>query len=59
MSIEAGVAMGWREIVGASGAVVSLDHFGASAAGTLLFEQYGFSGEHVAAVAREALAAKV
>ena len=59
VSIEAGIAMGWREIVGESGAIVSLDHFGASAAGTLLFEQYGFSGEHVAAVAREALAAKV
>ncbi|MCL3777182.1 MULTISPECIES: transketolase [unclassified Actinomyces] len=56
VSVEAGIAMGWREIVGASGAVVSLDHFGASAAGTLLFEEYGFTGENVAAVAKEALA---
>ena len=59
VSIEAGIAMGWREIVGDSGAIVSLDHFGASAAGTLLFEEYGFTGENVAHVAREALAAKV
>lgn len=56
VSIEAGIAMGWREIVGASGAIVSLDHFGASAAGTHLFKEYGFTGEHVAAVAKEALA---
>ncbi|QPL05086.1 MULTISPECIES: transketolase [Actinomyces] len=56
VSIEAGIAMGWREIVGASGAIVSLDHFGASAAGTYLFKEYGFTGEHVADVAKEALA---
>ena len=56
VSVEAGIAMGWREIVGAGGAVVSLDHFGASAPGTRLFAEYGFIGEHVADVARRALA---
>ena len=56
VSVEAGIAMGWREIVGAGGAVVSLDHFGASAPGTRLFAEYGFTGEHVADVARRALA---
>ena len=56
VSVEAGIAMGWREIVGARGAVVSLDHFGASAPGTRLFAEYGFTGEHVADVARRALA---
>ena len=56
VSVEAGIAMGWREIVGAGGAVVSLDHFGASAPGTHLFAEYGFTGEHVADVARRALA---
>ena len=56
VSVEAGIAMGWREIVGAGGAVVSLDHFGASAPGTRLFAEYGFTGEKVAAAARDALA---
>ena len=27
VSVKAGIAMGWREIVGARGAVVSIDHF--------------------------------
>ncbi|WP_017177398.1 transketolase [Actinomyces timonensis] len=56
VSVEAGIAMGWREIVGDSGAIVSLEHFGASASGARLFEEYGFTGEHVAEVASQALA---
>ena len=31
VSIEAGIAQGWREYVGDSGVIISLDHFGASA----------------------------
>ena len=56
VSVEAGIAMGWREIVGARGAVVSIDHFGASGPAARLFAEYGFTGEHVADVARRALA---
>ena len=56
VSIEAGIAMGWREIVGDAGEIVSLDHYGASAAGTVLFEEYGFTGQNVAERARQALA---
>ncbi|RJF40679.1 transketolase [Actinomyces sp. 2119] len=55
VSVEAGVAMGWRELVGDSGEVISLDHFGASAPGAQLFEDYGFTGEAVAQRARQAL----
>ena len=55
VSVEAGIAMGWREIVGARGEIVSIDHFGASAPGTRLFAEYGFTGEHVADVVRRAL----
>ncbi|ALC98487.1 transketolase [Actinomyces sp. oral taxon 414] len=55
VSVEAGIAMGWREIVGAWGEIVSIDHFGASAPGTRLFAEYGFTGEHVADVVRRAL----
>ena len=55
VSVEAGIAMGWREVVGEGGAIVSLDHFGASAPGERLFEEYGFTGDNVAAVANRAL----
>ena len=58
VSVEAGVAQGWRELVGDSGAVVSLDHYGASASGTRLFAEYGFTPENVAAVAAAAYASR-
>ncbi len=56
VSIEAGSEQGWWKYVGSDGACVALDHFGSSAAGTLLFAQLGFTGENVAAVARGVLA---
>ena len=56
VSSEAGIAMGWREIVGVAGEIVSLDHYGTSAAGTALFEEYGFTGQNVAERACQALA---
>jgi transketolase len=55
VSIEAGVAQGWREYVGDSGIIISLDHFGASAAAGKLFEEFGFSGEKVATKIKAAL----
>jgi transketolase len=55
VSVEAGVAMGWREWVGDHGEIVSLDHFGASAPYTVLYEQYGFTAERVAAAAQSTL----
>lgn len=55
VSVEAGVAMGWRDLVGDSGAIVSLDHFGASAPAAELFERYGFTAEKVAQAALAAL----
>lgn len=48
VSIEAGVSQGWREYVGDSGVVISLDHFGASASAGKLFDEFGFTGEKVA-----------
>ncbi len=55
VSVEAGVAMGWSKYVGHSGASVSIEHFGASASGAKCFEEFGFTGEHVAEVARTVL----
>ena len=57
MSVEAGVPMGWREFVGDACRIVGLDHFGASAAYTVLYEQFGLTADAVVAAARESLAA--
>lgn len=43
VSIEAGIAMGWAKYTGCGGASVSLESFGASAAGATCFEKFGFS----------------
>ena len=55
VSVEAGVAVGWRELVGDAGEIVSIDHFGASAAYTTLFEQFGFTPDRVVAAAHASL----
>jgi transketolase len=57
VSVEAGVAQGWRAIVGDAGRCVSLEHFGASADYQKLYEEFGFTKEHVVAAAKESLAA--
>ncbi len=55
VSIEAGVPTGWREYVGSAGQIIGIDHFGASASGEVLFEQYGFTAETVVAAARQSI----
>jgi transketolase len=55
VSIEAGVAQGWREIVGDAGEIISIEHFGASAEGSVLFEQFGFTTDRVVAAAHAAM----
>jgi transketolase len=55
VSVEAGVSLGWREFVGDAGEIVSINHFGASAEGDILFREFGFTPEHVVAAARSAL----
>ncbi len=47
ISIEAGVAQGWREYVGDLGSSISLEHFGASASAKVLFREFGFTAEKV------------
>jgi transketolase len=55
VSVEAAVPQGWRDIVGDSGEIVSIDHFGASAEGNILFEQFGFTTDHVVTAAHTSL----
>ena len=55
VSIEAGIAQGWRELVGDSGEIISIEHFGASASYQKLFAEFGFTVENVVAAARRAM----
>jgi transketolase len=55
VSVEAAVPQGWREIVGDAGEIVSINHFGASASGSVLMEQFGFTPDRVVAAAHATL----
>ena len=55
VSVEAGIAQGWREIVGSTGRTVSIEHYGASADYSTLFREYGFTAEAVALAAEESI----
>jgi transketolase len=57
VAVEAGIGLTWHRFVGDAGRIVSLEHFGASADGKVLFREFGFTAENVAAAARESLAA--
>jgi transketolase len=55
VSVEAAVALGWRDFVGDAGESVSLEHFGASAPYKILYEQFGITAERVVAAAHSSL----
>nr|WP_157641207.1 transketolase [Longispora albida] len=55
VSVEAGIAMPWRDLVGDLGVSVSLEHFGASAPYQRLMEEFGFTVDNVVAAARKSL----
>lgn len=57
VSVEAGLALGWREFVGDAGRSISLEHFGASADYKILFQEFGITTEAVTAAAKDSLAA--
>ncbi|MDQ0276136.1 transketolase [Arthrobacter silviterrae] len=57
VSVEAGLALGWREFVGDAGRSISLEHFGASADYKRLFQEFGITTETVTAAATESIAA--
>ncbi|MDQ4129984.1 MAG: transketolase, partial [Actinomycetota bacterium] len=53
--VEAAYPQGWEGLAGADGRIVGINRFGASAAGSEVLEKLGFSGENVAAAARDVL----
>jgi transketolase len=52
VTIEAGATFGWERWAGDEGAMIGLDHFGASAPAGTIFARLGFTLDHVVDVAR-------
>ncbi len=57
VSIEAGIALGWRPYIGDAGRSISIEHFGASADYKTLYSKFGITTEAAVAAARESLVA--
>jgi transketolase len=49
LSIEPGVELGWSRFVGDRGSSISIEHFGASAPGPTVLEQFGYNVDNVVA----------
>ena len=56
VAVEAGATYGWWKYVGSRGAVVGIDHFGASADGAHLLKEFGITAEAVATAVRGLIA---
>ena len=55
VSVEAGIAQGWREVVGDHGRIVSIEHYGASADYERIYREFGITAEAVAAAAEDSI----
>jgi transketolase len=49
LSVEAGVALGWKQWVGDEGDSISIEHFGASAPGDTVLERFGYAPDNIVA----------
>jgi transketolase len=47
VAVEAGSPLGWYKYVGMDGAILGVTRFGASAPAKVLFEQFGFTPQHI------------
>ena len=47
LAVELGVAQGWERYIGAGGAMLSVDRFGASAPAAVVLREYGFTVDNV------------
>ena len=47
VAIEAAVPFGWERYIGEHGRMIGMTRFGASAPADVLFQQFGFTAEHV------------
>ena len=51
LAVEAGSSMGWHRWTGSQGAVIAIDRFGASAPGSVVMTNFGFTVDNVVASA--------
>ncbi len=56
LAVELGATQGWHRYVGDQGAVLGVDHFGASAPAGVLLREFGFTVDEVLAHARRLMA---
>ena len=47
LAVEAASSFGWHKYIGLSGAIISMDHFGASAPSEVLFSKFGFTVDNI------------
>ncbi len=55
LAVEAASPMGWHKYTGLKGAVIGLDHFGASAPGKTVFEKFGLTPDNIVRTALKLL----
>jgi transketolase len=55
VAVEAAVAQSWYKLVGDTGEIVSIEHYGESADDKTLFREFGFTPEAVAAAAERSI----
>ncbi len=55
VAVEAGITLGWKEIIGDKGTVIGMTSFGASAPGNVLMEKFGFTPENIVSKVKEIL----
>jgi transketolase len=55
VAVEAGIAQPWHNLVGDTGEIVSIEHYGASADDKTLFREFGFTPEAVVGAAERSL----
>jgi len=55
VSVEAGIAQGWREVVGDHGRIISIEHYGASADFARIYREFGVTAEAVADAAEDSI----
>lgn len=53
IAIEAGSTLGWYQFVGLEGAVIGLDHYGASGKPDLLYKEFGITVQDIVTKAKE------
>jgi transketolase len=52
VSVEAAATFGWERWIGDGGTAIGIDHFGASAPGEKVLQEFGFTAAHAADAVR-------